>query len=302
MNFITKPLFMVVASLMMVACASLSATTPPDAKNSLFGSGVVDVATTETLTVPVWYHVPEAADRKRAPIVIIMHGTNRDADRYRDEWRPLADRHGFILIVPEFSRADWPGSRGYNLGNVGSADQPKPRELWAYSQIEPVFDSMKRTLGNNRQGYGIYGHSAGSQFVHRFIFHIPNNRAERIISANAGWYTLPDFDEPWPYGLEGSVVSEAEIDAALEDPITVLLGDQDNDPNHESLRRTPEAMRQGPHRFARGHYFYDLARERAAAHDLDFGWRLQIVEGARHSNAQMSKAAAPLFAADYEKE
>lgn len=295
MPHIISRFYLSVLFIWLTACQTQSTTNPTMPPALSMGSGAVSVTTSPTITLPVWYHIPQNIDPKTAPIVIIMHGTNRDADRYRDEWRPLADENGFLLIVPEFSRKDWPGARGYNLGDVQSEDGPNPQSMWAYSQIEPLFDIMRASVKGRQAGYAIYGHSAGSQFVHRFIFHNPDSRAEQVISANAGWYTLPDFDETWPYGLAGSFVTEASLEAALEAPVIILLGDQDNDPNHKSLRRTEEAMRQGPHRLARGHTFYDMAKAEAEARGLDFGWRLQIVEGARHSNAQMSKAAAPLF-------
>ncbi len=45
-----------------------------------------------------------------------MHGANRDPLRYRDQWIDEAQEGGFVVIVPEFSRTDFPGSRSYNLG------------------------------------------------------------------------------------------------------------------------------------------------------------------------------------------
>ena len=38
----------------------------------------------------------------------------------------------------------------------------------------------------------MFGHSAGGQFVHRFVQFKPNSRVNYAISANAGWYTVPD--------------------------------------------------------------------------------------------------------------
>ena len=48
-----------------------------------------------------------AADR---PVVFVMHGVNRNADEYRDQWHDLANEHDFLLVVPEFSERKFPGS------------------------------------------------------------------------------------------------------------------------------------------------------------------------------------------------
>lgn len=81
--------------------------------------------------------------------------------------------------------------------------------------------------------------------------------ASLAITPNVGWYKFPD------------------ICAVLSKPICVLLGDADSSPQHNSLRRAPEAMLQGPHRFARGHYYYDYAMQMADENQLPFKWPLQ---------------------------
>ena len=67
--------------------------------------------------VKVWYHVPAglAAD---APVVFVMHGVKRNAEDYLNDWAPAAARKQFLLIVPEFSQAEFPGDEGYNYGNT----------------------------------------------------------------------------------------------------------------------------------------------------------------------------------------
>lgn len=247
--------------------------------------------------IPVWTYVPIGQDPSDLPIVIVMHGTNRDADRYRNEWRALAQLEGFIVAAPEFSRGDWASSAGYNLGNVFREEgvDLQPEAEWAFSAIEPIFDAVKTRLDGNQTDYTLYGHSAGSQFVHRFLFYKPDARVSRYIAANAGWYTMPGFDEIYPYGLSQANVSEAQLSAALQKDVVVLLGTLDSDPTHSSLRRTPEALRQGPHRFARGISFYRAAEEEAERRGLPFNWRLETVEGAVHSNGQMVFGAVPLI-------
>src|ERR1700744_5765621 len=66
-------------------------------------------------TIPVWYFLPEKA-RANTPVLIVMHGVHRSASRYRDDWTPLAQKYGFLLVVPEFSEAAFPGSAGYAQG------------------------------------------------------------------------------------------------------------------------------------------------------------------------------------------
>jgi poly(3-hydroxybutyrate) depolymerase len=230
------------------------------------------------------------------PIVIVMHGMRRNADEYRDQWHELAKEHNFLLVVPEFSERFFPGSEAYNLGNVFDASgKPQPKAAWSFSAIEPIFDAVRRRFHMTARGYALYGHSAGAQFVHRFLFHVPTARVTRVVAANAGWYTMPVFNVAFPYGLRDSVVSSADLAAALQLPVTVLLGGQDIDPQHRSLNRSPEALLQGSHRHARGQAFFDSAADASNRLGVPFGWQLLTVPEADHDNRLMAPAALPLL-------
>jgi hypothetical protein len=134
-----------------------------------------------------------------------------------------------------------------------------------------LFDEVKKCFNSKVDSYIIYGHSAGSQFAHRFAYFVADAKFRMAIIANAGWYTLPDFSSAFPYGIKNSPMQSSDIVAVLSKPIYVLLGDADTDPNHKSLRTAPEAMLQGPHRFARGHY-YEYAKQIADKHEVPFKW------------------------------
>lgn len=247
--------------------------------------------------LPVWYQLPDKVTPD-TPVVIVMHGVNRDADRYRDEWAGIARTYRLIVIVPEFSRADFPGAGGYNTGYFTAADgTPRPRQLWSFAAIEPLFDAVRARFGTAVERYTLYGHSAGAQFVHRFVMFMPEARIAQAITANAGWYTMPDPATPFPYGTKGAPVGEAALQAALGKPITVLLGTADTDTADPDLRTTPEANRQGPHRLARGQAFFAAARTRAKEWAVPFGWRIAFVPDVGHSNRLMAEAAARLIAA-----
>lgn len=248
-------------------------------------------------SLPVWYQLPETR-APDTPVVIVMHGVNRDAHRYRDEWAGLARTHGFIVIVPEFSRADFPGAAGYNTGYFAAADgTPRPRAQWSFAAIEPLFDEVRARFGTTAQRYTLYGHSAGAQFVHRFVLFMPEARIEQAIAANAGWYTMPDEDIAFPYGVKGAPVAREVLQAALAKPLTLLLGTADTDTADPDLRTTPEANRQGPHRFAHGQQFHAEGQAAAARWGTRFGWRVVEVPGVGHSNGRMALAAARLIAA-----
>lgn len=231
-----------------------------------------------------------------SPVVFVMHGVQRNAQDYRDQWHQLAMKHGFLLLVPEFSKAGFRGSRGYNLGNVFDADGKAVAEVdWSYSAIEAIFDEARRRFSISSDVYSLYGHSAGAQFVHRFIFHLPNARVSQIVSANAGWYMMPDYETDFPYGLKGSLVTPEKLKRALQLPVTILLGSKDTDPQHQSLRRAPEAMLQGEHRQARGYAFFENARAAAKRLEVPFNWQLIDVDGADHDNRLMAPAAIPFL-------
>jgi len=242
-------------------------------------------------TVPVWYYLPENA-RADASILIAMHGVSRDADRYRDEWTPYARKYGFIVVAPEFSESAFPGGNSYSIG--GTTDEkghPQPRAQWSFSFIEPIFDAVKAATGNRSERYDLYGHSAGAQFVHRFLYFVPEARVAKAVAANAGWWTLPDPGIDFPYGLRGSAVDTAALKSMLQRPLVVLLGTADTDPEAAHLRHTAEALAQGANRFARGHTFFEAGQREAEALGVPLGWQLATAPGVAHSNGGMAAFA-----------
>lgn len=247
--------------------------------------------------IKVWTYAPTSGALDELPIVVVMHGVNRDGDRYRDEWVETATENGMIVLAPNFSSADFPRSASYNLGNMfeGETGAPVDEALWSFSAIDALFADAVNRIGGAQESYALYGHSAGAQFVHRYRYFKPETRAGLFISANAGWYTMPDFGEAFPYGLGESGLAPGSLRQALSSDLVVLLGDRDTDANDPNLRRTEEAMEQGAHRFARGQTFFDAAKRKAAEEGVEFGWRIETVTGAHHSNALMAPSAAALI-------
>jgi pimeloyl-ACP methyl ester carboxylesterase len=226
-------------------------------------------------------------------VVVVLHGVERDADRYRDQWRPLADQHGFLLVVPEFSQAKFPGDTWYNFGGmVDEQGRSRPKAEWSFGVIDRVVADVRARAGAERKTYSLYGHSAGAQFAHRFLLFAASPSVDMVVAANAGWYTLPVADEAFPYGLKGSPAGEADVRAFFARPLVLQLGEEDTNREHRTLRRTPEADRQGEHRFARGKNFMAVAEREAGRLSVPLAWKLVTVPGVGHSNGKMAEHAA----------
>ncbi|MGX6647049.1 alpha/beta hydrolase [Maricaulaceae bacterium MS644] len=241
--------------------------------------------------LPVWTYTPDPADTG-LPLVIVMSGQGRNASEYRDQWIDAARTHRFAIAAPEFARTDFPAASHYNLGNrVDAEGRAVAPALWSFSAIEPMFDAARARLGLTCQTYAIYGHSAGAQFVHRYLVFSAAPRVHAAVSANAGWYTRPDFDIAWPFGLGGTGLGGADLARWLARPMTVLLGSADT-AQTGSLNQTQAAMAQGPHRLARGRSFMEAGLAAAEALGAPLNWRLGYVPGVGHDNSLMAEHAA----------
>ena len=238
--------------------------------------------------LPVWYIRPAgvAAD---APLLFVFHGVRRDADRYLGEWLDVAEREQVIVVVPEFTQAAFPGAPAYNHGRLLDANGTAvPVNERTFALIEPLFDALRARESLSRTTYWMFGHSAGAQFVHRFIMTGNARRLERAVSANAGSYMYPDDRFAWPFGTRTLPEGIWAPTAAYAVPMTILLGTADNDPDYPSLPREPEAMAQGPHRLARGRAFSEATRADAQRRHLAYAWNCRLVPDVGHDNGRMA--------------
>lgn len=247
--------------------------------------------------IPIWLLNPPSAGPD-APVMFVMHGVGRDADRYMAEWVELATAEGLVIIVPEFTRAAFPGTRAYNFGNVLTRDgKPRPRPEWSYSAIDAIFSRVAAAEKLNAEKYILFGHSAGAQFVHRFVLMGGSPKMSRAVSANSGSYTWPIGPNGWPFGVSDLPEGLWQPESAFAAPMLVIQGTADNDPDYPSLPRQPEAMAQGPHRLARGKAFFAAAQEGAKAAGVPFNWSCALVPDVGHDNGGMAPYALKLLRA-----
>ena len=256
-----------------------------------------DTATGKTLRV--WYYRPKAFGPD-TPIVLLMHGVGRNARGYRDNWIELAERHVLLIVAPEFSKKNFPRSWTYAFGNVmaredGRTVGPNPESKWSFHVIDRIFNSVRAATGSKRTTFTLFGHSAGAQFVHRYMTFTGGPRVDLAIAANAGWYTMPVDDVKFPYGLKGTGLTEAGLGGLFAKRVVILLGEADV-VQDRNFRTTARAMRQGGSRLARGKFYFATARRVAEKLGVPFNWRLAFAPGVAHDNAGMAVAAARIIA------
>ena len=241
----------------------------------------------------IHFYLPTSVDRTNAPILFIFPGMNRNADDYLETWIPLAEQYSIMVFSFEFSDYYYPNSTSYQLGYVRDFNNNFTNEdIWTFSLIEPVFDRIKNDLDYIGNQYNMFGHSAGAQFVHRYVQFKPNSRINKAVSANAGWYTLPDTIISFPYGLKGTSINSNDLESSFLKNLEIHLGQNDNNPNDPFLNTTDGANLQGNHRLSRGQYFILKSDSIAQTMNFNSNWIKKEVPNVGHQQVNMAAFAA----------
>jgi pimeloyl-ACP methyl ester carboxylesterase len=231
----------------------------------------------------VFTYRPKQCDTT-CPIVIVLHGAKRDAYPYMKHWGSIADEHKLIVIGPQFEARHWPKAAAYNEGDVKG--QPG-REGWAFAAIEHLFDEVR----DGQKDYVLFGHGAGAQLVQRMALYRPDNRARVMVAANPGWYTMPEWrkdkvkvgdkeverpiKDPFPYSMIDSPAGEAEVRAALQKRLVLIVNDKDPEAtDDESLEKGDPVKKQGDSRIDRAENFIKAGTAVSQDLGLKLAWEL----------------------------
>ncbi len=293
-----KFFIILVAVLAGLSCSKNEPGVPDHGLTETFeqGKGIVEFTGYQPLSsrpIYIHYYIPPANDRHTMPILLVFPGTNRNADEYLNAWVAKAASKGVMVFSLEFPLKDYPNSSDYIEGWMFSGSTPRDRSLWSFSAIAPIFDFIRDEIQSTRTTYDIWGHSAGAQFVQRFMLFCPDSRVGRAVAANPGWYTMPDTDVAYPYGLKNSGQATVAVQQAyFACPLTVQLGTSDVNVD-SNLRVTAQANAQGANRLERGRYFYSRSHQITAAR----GWAAPVWQkvetpGVAHEYQKMAAAAA----------
>lgn len=128
--------------------------------------------------------------------------------------------------------------------------------------------------------------------VHRYVQFKPNSRINKAVSANAGWYTLPETSISFPYGLKGSSINSNDLENSFLKNLEIQLGQNDNNPNDPFLNTTDGANLQGNHRLSRGQYFILNSDSIAQNMNYSSNWLKKEVPNVGHQQVNMAAFAA----------
>ena len=157
-----------------------------------------------------------------------------------------------------------------------------------------LFAALREQGLTRRQRYGLFGHSAGGQFVHRMLSFGFRDRVAVAVSANAGTYAMPDLEIAWPFGLgETETRSATRCVRCWNFPITVMTGTHDTKTTGRFFPKGPRSMRQGATRHERAHNYVRAGHAAAEALGTRCAWTVIDVPDVGHDGERMSVAAAP---------
>ncbi len=253
--------------------------------------------------ISIHYYKPKDL-KSKSPVVIVLPGAGRDGGEYRDAWIEKAEKYNILVLSPEYSEKYYPEFWSYNMAGMitdvkineertamTSFTISKNPNEWIFNDFDRIFNLTKEKLNLSTDTYDFFGHSAGGQILHRLAIFKLDNKVNRILSSNSGWYTVPTDEEDFPTGLKNSYISEKELDFSKK--LVLFLGEKDNaNETRGDLRRSPEVDKQGLHRLDRGIYFYNESKKIASELNSEFNWILEIIPNIGHDYREMSKAAA----------
>lgn len=224
-------------------------------------------------------------------VFIAFHGFSRDGGSYSEALRKLAEKRNMLIVCPELTEKKYPGAAWYQEGGIMDTDgHVREKEMRTFSAAGRIVEEVKsRTQAKGK--IILFGHSAGGQFVHRLSLLDDVKGVDVTAVANSGWFTMPDRDIDYPYGIKNVEITDEKLAEAFAKPVILFMGEKDIERN-PPFRDTPEADAQGMNRMERCTNYFRQCRVKAEDLGVPFRWKLEIVKGAAHQGVKMAEGAA----------
>jgi dienelactone hydrolase len=172
-------------------------------------------------------YVPTAHQNttRKLPLVVVVHGTGRTAERYRTMYREFAEEHGCIVLAPLFPAGIIEPDDLHNFKYIRYHDIRYDRVLL------DMVDQIGERYSVDTERFLLQGFSGGGQFVHRFAYLHPHRL--RALSVGApGRITRIDPDVPWWLGtadLAELFGTELDLPTLRTVPVHMSVGADDTE-------------------------------------------------------------------------
>lgn len=169
-------------------------------------------------------YVPHSADDQQPmELLVLVHGSRRTPETYRDNLAAFAERNQVVVLCPLFP--------------VGI---PEPNETGGYKFVEmagirydlvvlAMIDEVSTRIPVKTDNLMMHGFSGGGQFTHRFLY-LHAERLKAVSVGAPGLITLLDQSQGWWLGIadmEEKFGIKPNFDTIRSVPIQLLVGAQD---------------------------------------------------------------------------
>jgi len=220
------------------------------------------------------YYLAVPESRQTDNIIVLVHGISRKVQWLVESFWPLVREHRIALVAPLFTE-----SKHKDFQRLGRSGKGPRADL----ALEAILNEARGLTGWRGSKAYFFGHSAGAQFVQRYMFAHPQ-RVHRAALSAAGCYTFP-IDRNYPSGIRkasGLPGVHFEPMRFLRVPTAVFVGLEDT-ARDGSLNCSPQVDRmQGTNRLQRARNWVQAMQQAATEHGLKPAVKLIELDGISH--------------------
>jgi poly(3-hydroxybutyrate) depolymerase len=217
------------------------------------------------------------------PLTVVVHGTQRMAERYRDAYRGFAEEHETVVLAPLF-----PAGIG-EPGDLHGFKRLSFRGIRFDRVLLDIVDEVAQRYRVDATRFALHGFSGGGQFVHRFAY-LHAHRLSALSIGAPGRVTRIDPRVPWWPGtadLRERFGVDLDLDALRTVPVQMIVGAEDTETWEIA---EPGVAAGGDTRVER----LTSLRDNFEAHGI--GVRLDVVPGLAHRGLQLQPTVQEFFA------
>jgi predicted esterase len=208
-------------------------------------------------------------------LLVTVHGIDRKALQHAMRFAPWAEQRSFVVLAPHFSKARMPRYQKTFSGPSGESP---------LDAFDLTVDHFLRATGMRPATKTLFGYSGGAQFAQRYVLR-GRLAWDKLVLAAPGWFTMPDSELPFPYGLGASIsagASPPDLDRLMATPTLVLVGSEDTHRDSSLNREAEIDAVQGLTRLERAGRWTEAMTAQAARRGVQSLITMKTLPGAGH--------------------